>query len=98
MPANTIEYTTDCPSCGRPLEVAPIQFGPDTAPWLCNACHRGFWSAELTVEARASYRTKFHDWGQGSPGAAVRRGVLAERLHARAAGRPCAPIRWASQR
>lgn len=83
----TIDYHTDCPSCGRPLEVAATRsLDPDTAPWLCNACRRGFWAAELSAEARAAYRVEFHDYGHGPAATAVRRAVQAEWLHAHARG------------
>lgn len=71
-----MSYRTDCPKCGRTL--APTALGPDTAPWLCNDCHRGFWAAELTVQARSLYRQRFHDFGLGRPGLAVRAAVVAE--------------------
>lgn len=41
-------------------------FDPQTAPWLCTPCGRGFWVAECSEEARAAYRPQFHDWGYGA--------------------------------
>ena len=45
--------TEPCPICGRPL--APVVLGPETAPWLCAGCHRGWFAAELSAEARAGW-------------------------------------------
>lgn len=84
-----IGYRTDCPKCGKPL--APVALDPDTAPWLCNECHRGFWSAELTDVARARYRHRHHDWGQGAPAQAIRRSVQTEWLQAHARGASLRP-------
>jgi hypothetical protein len=50
-----------CPKCGAPLQ--PVALGPETAPWLCAGCSRGFFAAELTPEARAVYRPEHDDWG-----------------------------------
>ena len=54
-----------CPKCGKALQ--PVALGPETAPWLCADCARGYFAAELTTEARALYRPHRDDWGLGSP-------------------------------
>lgn len=82
--AEPIGYRTECPKCGQDLE--PVALGPESAPYVCNTCHRGFWAAELTDVARDLYRPRHHDWGQGTPGQAVRRSVQTEWLHAHARG------------
>lgn len=87
--ADPIGYRTDCPKCGRPLQ--PVALGPDTAPWLCNECHRGFWSAELTDIARGRYRPRHHDWGLGTPATAIRHSVQTEWLHAHVRGASLRP-------
>jgi ribosomal protein L37AE/L43A len=51
-----------CPHCGRSL--LPVT-RPETAPWLCLECHRGWWSAELTVAAKDAYRPEYRDFGYG---------------------------------
>lgn len=75
-----------CPSCGQPLHVAVST--PDSAPWLCPrdvGCGRGFWSAELTEEARAVYRATHHDWRAqgGKVEKAIRDAVAKEQAEAR---------------
>lgn len=45
---------TSCPSCGA--ELAAVDLGGDTPPWLCAPCARGWWPAELTAKARAAWR------------------------------------------
>ena len=45
-----LPYSTLCPQCGGLLLAVEDQ--PDTAPWLCDRCHRGFWSAELSDQPR----------------------------------------------
>lgn len=56
--------TTRCPSCAHPLYHPPIaDHTKQTAPWLCQHEHLGFWNAELTPEARKIYRPQFRDWG-----------------------------------
>ncbi len=45
-----LPYSTLCPECGGLLLAVEDQ--PDTAPWLCDRCHRGFWSAELSDQPR----------------------------------------------
>ncbi len=83
MPASTIAYATDCPKCARELQ--PVALVPDSAPWLCNECHLGFWAAELTDEARACYKPPLVEFA-GKDGAVVRRAVQSEWLHAQARG------------
>lgn len=83
-PHGPIGYRTTCPKCGGPLEVVALD--PDSAPWLCNVCHRAFWAAELTDVARDLYRPRHHDWGQGTPARAVRQSVQTEWLYAHARG------------
>lgn len=51
---------------------------PDSACWICTECHRGFFVAELSAEARLCYRPLFHDWGSGEPGRKVRAAVERE--------------------
>lgn len=65
-----------CPACGKPL--APVAHGPASAPWLCYESGRGFFSAELTTEARAIYRPTYNDWGFGQAALAVRAQVATE--------------------
>lgn len=56
----TTTYTATCPCCGQQL--APVAQGPAAAPWLCAACCRGWWAAELTPDARAIYRPERDDF------------------------------------
>lgn len=42
-----------CPQCGGDL--APVVLDPHSAPWLCARCRLGFFSCELTAEARAGW-------------------------------------------
>ena len=52
-----------------------VALGPDAAPWLCVECARGFFTAELSDDARSRYRPRFHDWGQGTPAIPVSHAV-----------------------
>jgi hypothetical protein len=70
------EYLTTCPSCG--VEMIPHAGYPDSAPWVCTHCHRGFFVAELSAEARRAYRAEYHDWGYGDEGRKVRIAVQHE--------------------
>lgn len=53
-------YVTDCPSCGAQLE--PHAGHPDSAPWVCHNCYRGFWVAELQPFALRIYDARAHSW------------------------------------
>lgn len=70
MPTPT--YILDCPGCGGQL--TPHAGHPQSTPWICNECARGWWVAELTREARIHYRPSHHDWGYDR--------AAAEALHA----------------
>jgi hypothetical protein len=59
MPAG---YRATCPNCGGRLEAVRDQ-DPDTAPWLCGRCVRGWWPAELTDEARSAWSPHTRDFG-----------------------------------
>ena len=88
MSASTT-YLTTCPSCGAQL--TPFAGYPDAAPWGCVPCHRGFWTSELSHEARARYRPQFHDWGHGEDAHALREQVHQERERARQRGTSMLP-------
>jgi DNA-directed RNA polymerase subunit M/transcription elongation factor TFIIS len=56
-----------CPRCGGILH--PNIAGPETPPWRCDECHKSYWVAQLTQEARQHFRHAQHDYGWlGSPG------------------------------
>ena len=74
----------EAPCCGQQLE--PHAGLPDSAPYLCAHCHRGFWVGELSPSARALYRPLFHDWGVSLAAAALREAVDREREEAHARG------------
>lgn len=74
--------TLDCPQCGGPL--APVILDPETAPWLCNHCALGFWSAELSNAARKDWRPKERDFGFNAR--ELRAACLRERTEARQRG------------
>lgn len=78
-----------CPSCGQPL--THVALGPDSAPWLCTPCARGFWQAELTPAARDAYRPRRHDWGLGDDALSIRQDVVVEARAARARGTSALP-------
>ncbi len=46
-------YDTTCPHCGGALQ--PIALDPATAPWLCVACHIGWWTTELQADVRVQW-------------------------------------------
>jgi len=78
------QYLTTCLNCG--VEMIPHAGYPDSAPWICTHCHRGFFVAELSAKARKCYRPLFHDWGFGDEGRAVRAAVQQELTEARERG------------
>lgn len=65
-----------CPSCGSRL--VAVLARPDSAPWLCEVCRRGFFVAELSREAVAAWRLPEHDHGFGEVARMVRRDVKGE--------------------
>ena len=77
-------YRIGCPKCGKAL--MPVALGPDTAPWLCADCARGFFTVELTEEARAQYRPDKDDWGHGTPATTLRSKVTDEWVKAQVRG------------
>lgn len=76
-------YSTACPKCGAQL--APVALDPQTAPWLCAGCHRGYWAPELSTRAREAFRHGHDDWGIARP-EWLRLAVTAERDEAEARG------------
>ena len=75
----------DCPSCGAQLQhhVGP----PQDTPWLCRACGRGWWNAELTPKAREAWRP--HEKDHGGVDVDTHLAIIEERHreHADAVGR-----------
>lgn len=88
MSASTT-YLTSCPNCGAQL--APHAGHPDAAPWVCHGCHLGFWTSELSHEARELYRPKFHDWGFGENSQTLRTTVHLEHAAAHKRGTSALP-------
>lgn len=54
-----------CPGCGEPLQPV-VTDDPQTPPWVCRECDRGWWNAELAPDAARFYRPEFRDFGRGS--------------------------------
>ncbi len=54
-----------CPLCGGRLDPVPGHYL--SAPWRCPACFRGWFAAELTPEAQASYRRAQDDFRPRGP-------------------------------
>lgn len=79
----TATYLRSCPGCGAQL--APVVLGPDSAPWLCVICVRGWWVAELSQAARAGWVQSLRSFSWPATRGAVAAGVEAEL--AAAAGR-----------
>jgi len=75
-----------CLRCGG--ELTPTNLHPSSAPWICLADHHGYFEAELTTDARLSYRRQHHDFGAATP--AIREAVQAEvhAAHARGSSMP----------
>jgi hypothetical protein len=71
-------YFKTCPHCGGQLQ--PNASGPEIPPWRCDDCLVFYWVAELSQEARASYRPAQMDWGHRGSAAhlAVREAVRIE--------------------
>jgi transposase-like protein len=67
-----------CPNCGGAL-TGPTFVNFATPPYVCHACHRIWWTAELTPAARAAWRPQFLDYGYGAPAQAVVAAIAAER-------------------
>jgi hypothetical protein len=53
MPFKPPTYSYVCPGCGGPLQ--PLALDAQTAPWLCDVCHFGFWATDLGVAARKQW-------------------------------------------
>jgi hypothetical protein len=72
-------YHRECLRCGGSLY--PVAQGPEIPPWVCPECLVFYWVAELTQEARQSYRHAQHDFGWlGTPEhTAVERAKATER-------------------
>lgn len=64
-----------CPGCGAALTAVDVSRRPDTPPWLCGNCSRGWWNAELS--ARGAYDPILRDFGHSSQ--KVHQGAKAER-------------------
>lgn len=82
MPASNTPINT-CPNCGSSL--SPIALDPNTAPWLCSHCKLGWWSTEITPQARAAWNgpsRSFH-WSNAP---AIRAAVDQERAEAQSRG------------
>lgn len=54
-------YLTTCLICGHELQ--PHAGHPQSAPWLCLTCHRGWFVRELASDARGAWRTSYLDFG-----------------------------------
>lgn len=57
-----------CPNCGGDLTTTSRPFTP---PWLCDACHLGWWNAQLTDAAAAAWRPMFWDFGASTASVAA---------------------------
>lgn len=79
-PAKTPPPPT-CPICNGRL--TPITLDPDTPPWLCPACSRGWWNAELNLDLTADPEGR--GWGSYSRNRRVIAAAEAEHAAARAA-------------
>lgn len=73
-----------CPNCGQLMEVVVLE--PQSAPWVCRMCGRGFWCAELSDDARAMYRPEHNDWGFGAEAVQLRQQVTLEVVDAMVRG------------
>jgi hypothetical protein len=51
-----------CPNCGNQL--TSVDLNADTPPWLCKACSRGWWNAE--IEAGELWDPDTRSWGSAS--------------------------------
>ena len=58
MPAPVVQT---CPGCGANLDAVALD--PDSAPFACQGCSRGWWRAELTRAARLAWNVplRCHD-------------------------------------
>lgn len=83
------KYLLEAPCCGAQL--TPHAGTPDSTPWVCHGCHRGFWVAELRAGARARYEAKTHTWGAGPETNKLREDVDEERARAHARGTSALP-------
>lgn len=51
-----------CPNCGSQLQ--RVSLDPDTPPWLCQLCARGWWQAE--VDNSSHWRQAERDFGDNT--------------------------------
>lgn len=56
-----MNYLALCLNCGINLSIHAGE--PQSCPWVCFVCHRGFWVSEL--QARKYYRPVHFDFGHG---------------------------------
>lgn len=75
-------YHRSCPRCG--CQLLPNLGDPLTPPWRCDECRTSYWVAELSQEARLSYRVAQRDFGHAGSAShrEVRRAVGSEREEA----------------
>lgn len=61
----------NCPNCGKKLTVL-VGIEPDSAPYACFDCVRGWWPAEMTPKARACWDPVTRSHGSSEVGQVVR--------------------------
>lgn len=86
--ASTAAGTPTCTNCGGPLELLEPPPNPDTPPFLCARCARGWWPAEVTAPARELWRPMLRSFDAGDRAdLEVRLRALTDRDTARARAR-----------
>ena len=76
---------TTCPNDGTQLAEVRDR-SPEWAPFVCSSCHRAWWPAELTAEARRAWNPAVQAF-EGPPADFVALHALVDRDKARAAAR-----------
>lgn len=77
-------YPISCPNCGQQLQ--PVRdLGPDSTPWLCKTCARGWWPAELTPAARKAWNPQTRSF-DGPAQVDIRLNTMIDRQRARERG------------
>lgn len=64
-----------CPNCGQTLVAVAVPLAP---PYACWECVRGWWKAELTLEARSLWEHTTRSHGASDDGEKVRAAAEAE--------------------
>lgn len=73
----------NCPNCGDDLQDVTASRG-DTPPWVSPGCARGWWDAELSVQARKAWVPGLRSFTTEATPTVARAAALEQVRHAQA--------------